>query len=213
MHLDHSSPTGAYWRRDDRGRNSWVLRRRTAAPHPVSATRILDDLENDAEVLAAPAQGWQDFVERLAHGLRRAALARPEAVPGLLAGPPAGSPLLPPLTSTTWAERFLLALTAEGFGDEQAVAAYRAFTTFVAGHLWVELSTRAPLSGRTTAVGPRLTSPALLGLAALWDEPVSDSFDDGLRQLLERCEALRASTRPRAGRRRSPRPGHLAVAT
>jgi hypothetical protein len=194
VHLDHTSPTGAYWRRDDRGRDGWVLRRRDAALQPVLATRILDDLESDPEVLAAPADGWQDFCTRLAQGLRRAARARPEAVPGLLSMPPAGSPLLPPLTSATWAERFLAALTVEGFTDAHAVAAYQGFTTFMSGHLLLELTNGASLSGRATVAGPGLTSPVLRRLAGLWDDPTSTGeFEAGLAQLLERFEIMRTA--------------------
>lgn len=35
-------------------------------------------LADDVEVLSEPADGWQDFLQRLAHGVRRVALAHPK---------------------------------------------------------------------------------------------------------------------------------------
>ena len=68
------------------------------------------------------------------------ALAHPKAFP-LVASRPVEAPWLrPPLRSLTWVEAFLDGLIAEGFSDEAAVAAYRAFTSFLLGHLLLEVA-------------------------------------------------------------------------
>jgi hypothetical protein len=203
-----SSLTGTTWRRDDQGSHGWVLRRRDSLSRAVAVARIMDDLEDDVEVLAGPSHGWQDFLQRLAHGLRRAAAGRPEAVPGLLSRPRDGSRLLPPLASASWTERFLVALTAEGFGDDQAVGAYRAFTTFMAGHLWMGLPSGGTLSGRTTGVRTHATAPALPRAQEPSCETTSMvEFEDGLEQLLDRLAML-----PLTARRGGSRIGRPAAA-
>ena len=44
-------------------------------------TAIMDEMRADDEVLDSPRDGWQDFLQRLAHGVRRVALAHPKVVP------------------------------------------------------------------------------------------------------------------------------------
>src|SRR3954454_17916610 len=36
---------------------------------------IIDEMREDDDVLEAPRDGWQDFLQRLAHGVRRVALS------------------------------------------------------------------------------------------------------------------------------------------
>ena len=96
---------------------------------------------DDPEVLDSPRDGWQDFLQRLAHGVRRIALAHPKVFPLVASRPPEAPWLRPPLRSLAWVEIFLDGLVAEGFDDEAAVAAYRAFTSFLLGHLLLEVST------------------------------------------------------------------------
>ena len=38
---------------------------------------ILDEMHDDTDVLVGPRDGWQDFLQRIAHGVRRVALAHP----------------------------------------------------------------------------------------------------------------------------------------
>ena len=87
----------------------------------------------DEEIKQPPVDGWQDFLQRLAHGVRRVALAHPKAFPLVASRPPEAPWLRPPLRSLDWVEAFLRGLTDEGFTDEAAVAAYRAFTSFLLG--------------------------------------------------------------------------------
>lgn len=101
---------------------------------------ILAELRDDEEILETPRDGWQDFLQRLAHGVRRVALAHPKAFP-LVASRPAEAPWLrPPLRSLDWVETFLTGLIGEGFEDSAAVSAYRSFTSFLLGHLLLEVS-------------------------------------------------------------------------
>jgi AcrR family transcriptional regulator len=101
---------------------------------------ILEEMRADEEILDAPRDGWQDFLQRMAHGVRRVALAHPKAFP-LVASRPAEAPWLrPPLRSLQWVEAFLNGLISEGFSDEAAVSAYRAYTSFLLGHLLLEVS-------------------------------------------------------------------------
>ena len=43
--------------------------------------RIVDEMDADPDVLARPEHGWQDYLQRLAHGIRRVALDASEGVP------------------------------------------------------------------------------------------------------------------------------------
>ena len=102
---------------------------------------IIREMHDDDDVLDTPRDGWQDFLQRLAHGVRRVALNHPKAFP-LVASRPAEAPLLrPPLRSLDWVEAFLNGLKMEGFDDDSAVGAYRAFSSFLLGHLLLEVST------------------------------------------------------------------------
>jgi AcrR family transcriptional regulator len=101
---------------------------------------ILSEMEADPEIHRSPQDGWQDFLIRLAHGVRRVALAHPKAFP-LVASRPVEAPWLrPPLRSMVWVEAFLDGLIGEGFSDDAAAGAYRAFTSFLLGHLLLEVS-------------------------------------------------------------------------
>ena len=54
---------------------------------------ILSEMEADPEIHRSPQDGWQDFLIRLAHGVRRVALAHPKAFP-LVASRPVEAPWL-----------------------------------------------------------------------------------------------------------------------
>jgi AcrR family transcriptional regulator len=103
--------------------------------------RIVDDMRDDDDVLDTPRDGWQDFLQRLAHGVRRVALAHPNVFPLVASRPPEAPWLRPPLRSLTWVEVFLDGLISEGFSDAAAVSAYRSFTSFLLGHLLLEVAT------------------------------------------------------------------------
>lgn len=99
---------------------------------------IIDEMYEDDDVLASPKDGWQDFLQRLAHGVRRVALAHPKAFPLVASRPPEAPWLRPPLRSLRVVEDFLTTLISHGFDDDRAVQAYRAFSGFLLGHLLLE---------------------------------------------------------------------------
>ncbi|GIG30175.1 TetR/AcrR family transcriptional regulator [Cellulomonas marina] len=90
----------------------------------------------------APADGWQGYLQWLAHGVRALAHDHPNAFPLVATRHPAAPWLRPPLRSLDVVEDFLGALTSRGFSDEAAVAAYRAFSSFLLGHLLLEAASR-----------------------------------------------------------------------
>ena len=102
--------------------------------------RVLLELQDDPDVFVHPRQGWQDYLVRLAHGLRKLAMAYPQVFP-VVATRPTGAPWIrPPLRSLAWIESFLVALTTSGFSDRQAAQAYQAFSSFLLGNLLLHVS-------------------------------------------------------------------------
>lgn len=105
--------------------------------------RVVDELSADPDVRTRPVDGWRDYLVRLAHGVRRYAIAHPHAFP-LVATRPATAPWLnPPLRSLRWVETLLAGLQSEGFDDDQTLYTYRTFNTFLLGFLLLETSAMA----------------------------------------------------------------------
>jgi AcrR family transcriptional regulator len=161
---------------------------------------VVDELYSDPEVSAEPVHGWQDYLLRLAHGLRRLALARPQVFPLVATRPPEAPWVRPPLRSLRWVESFLAALTSSGFTDRAAVDAYRAFSSFLLGHLLLEVSARGADAGPVEEPEPRPPRaadlsgyPLLQRFRELLSEDRSEQeFEESLKQLLGRLEALRS---------------------
>jgi len=165
---------------------------------------LVAELAEDTEVVREPTHGWQDFTQRLAHGIRRIALAHPNAFP-LIASRPGQAPWLrPPLRSLEWVELFLAALVAQGFTRGGAVAAYRAFTSFLLGHLLLESSQAGADIGPLDVVGDTdvdtsadqddlaAEHPLLAELRpALSEDHAAVEFEESLENLLERLQRLR----------------------
>jgi AcrR family transcriptional regulator len=162
---------------------------------------IIDEMYADEDVLQSPQHGWQDYLQRLAHGVRRVALAHPRAFPLVASRPPEAPWLRPPLRSLRWVESFLQALTSEGFSDAAAVAAYRGFTGFLLGHLLLEVSGLGadvgPLDVYDEGTGdsPRLdlaNYPSVERMSeALSEDQSAAEFEESLEDLLERLTLLR----------------------
>ena len=160
---------------------------------------LIESMRDDDDVVELPSNGWQDFVVRLSHGVRRVALAHPKAFPLVASRPPEAPWLRPPLRSLDWVETFLSGLTQEGFTDDAAVAAYRAYTSFLLGHLLLEVSTHGadlgPLdvlddeSGDSAAVREHPTVRRLR--AALSEDHAATEFEEALEELLGRLTLLR----------------------
>jgi AcrR family transcriptional regulator len=163
---------------------------------------IIDEMSLDEDVLEKPEHGWQDFLQRFAHGVRRVALSHPRAFPLVASRPPEAPWLRPPLRSLRWVEAFLDGLTSEGFSDDAAVAAYRGFTSFLLGHLLLEVSTMGADLGPLDVLDEAATSQRQ-GFAGFplvdrmsgqlaQDHSVAE-FEESLENLLDRLTLLRDS--------------------
>ena len=164
---------------------------------------VIDELYGDPDVHLQAAHGWQDYVQRLAHGVRRIALAHPEVFPLVATRPPAAPWVRPPLRSLRWVESFLVAMTESGFTEDAAVAAYRAYSSFLLGHLLLEVSQKgvavnAEDAGEGFPEAPADLSgyPTLVRLQDLLsvDESAAE-FDDALENLIGRLELVRREGR------------------
>ncbi|HET9650271.1 MAG TPA: TetR/AcrR family transcriptional regulator C-terminal domain-containing protein, partial [Microlunatus sp.] len=108
---------------------------------------LMDELYEDTMV-DNDAATWQEYLQRLAHGVRRLALHHPQVFPLVASRPPAAPWLRPPLRSLRWVEAFLEGLDGYGFSRSASVAAYRAFATFLLGHLLLETAATVGLPTR-----------------------------------------------------------------
>ena len=105
-----------------------------------------------------------------------------------------------PLRSLEWVETFLAGLTDEGFSDVAAVAAYRAFTSFLLGHLLLEVSVLGADVGPLDVVeeeteprGDELRSfPTVTRLQPMLSEDHSAvEFEESLEDLLNRMALIK----------------------
>lgn len=161
---------------------------------------VVDELYGDPEVHLLPADGWRDYLRRLAHGVRRMALAHPQVFSVVATRPPAAPWVRPPLRSLRWIESFLEGLASRGFSDETAIYAYRAFTSFLLGHLLLEVGARGadvgPLPEHEHAPTPHPPLldgyPRLIRLAdKLAEDHSAEEFEESLTSLLDRLESAR----------------------
>lgn len=166
---------------------------------------VVDELFGDPDVHLEGHAGWVDYLQRLAHGLRRIALAHPEVFPLVATRPPAAPWVRPPLRSLRWIESLLEVMTDAGFSDENAAAVYRAFSSFLLGYLLLEVSARGvetgPVEEPDTPPQEDLGKyPVLQRLEPhLSVDVAAQDFEEALEALLDRVALLL----PR--RRRPPR--------
>ena len=161
-------------------------------------------LAEDDDVISSPRDGWQDFLQRLAHGVRRIALQHPKAFPLVASRPPEAPWLRPPLRSMDWVESFLDGLIAEGFTPEAAAGGYRAFTSFLLGHLLLEVATHGGDVGPLDVIDDG--SPDYAGLEQfptvrrlrhdLSQDHAAVEFEESLENLLERMALMRSENDP-----------------
>jgi AcrR family transcriptional regulator len=167
---------------------------------------VLDDLHHDPEVHLHAEHGWQDYLQRLAHGIRRVALAHPAVFPLVATRPPEAPWIRPPLRSLPWLESFFTVLADNGFNDETAVVVYRAYTTFLLGHLLLEVTHQGVvLTTEDEAEPPDAPDsdafgladyPRLRALESMLDEDETvTEFEEALESLLDRLEGLRQHQR------------------
>ncbi|ROR92987.1 TetR/AcrR family transcriptional regulator C-terminal domain-containing protein [Nocardioides aurantiacus] len=161
---------------------------------------LIGDLRMDPDVLHSPTHGWQDFLQRLAHGVRRVALAHPRAFPLVASRPPEAPWLRPPLRSLEWVDAFLSGLLEEGFSDEAAVAAYRSFTSFLLGTLLLEVSAHGADVGPLDVVDDHQADDVEASRhATVWrlrhdlaHDASASEFEVALEALLERLTLIRS---------------------
>ncbi|GAA2156389.1 TetR family transcriptional regulator [Humibacillus xanthopallidus] len=165
--------------------------------------RLVSSLEIDPGARMEPADGWQAFLQWMAHNVRQLALDHPLAFPLIATRHPAAPWLRPPLRSLAVVEEFLDGLLRRGFTEAQAVRAYRTFTSFLLGHLLLESASRgAQFSGPETPLdegsAPVPNDDAALSLEGfptlarlalqLEKDRVEIEFEEALESLLERMD-------------------------
>ena len=101
---------------------------------------LMDDVT--AALREAQDTRWQEFLQMVAHQVRRIAVDHPRAFPLVATRHPAAPWLRPPLRSIEVVQVFLASLIRHGFADAQAVDAYRAFSSFLLGQLLLESAVR-----------------------------------------------------------------------
>ncbi|MFJ4039459.1 TetR/AcrR family transcriptional regulator C-terminal domain-containing protein [Microbacterium sp. NPDC090007] len=146
---------------------------------------------------------WQQYLQVAAHEVRRIAVEHPQAFPLVATRHPAAPWLRPPLRSVEVVERFLGAMIGFGFDEEQAVAAYRSFSSFLLGNLLLESAVRGadtspegePLDegGADIPQGDAerdlAATPHVRRLRGLLSEDRSeDEFEEALESLLDRLD-------------------------
>jgi AcrR family transcriptional regulator len=168
---------------------------------------VLDELYGDPDVHLEATNGWQDYLQRLAHGLRRVALAHPEVFPLVATRPPAAPWVRPPLRSLRWIESMLTVMISAGFSDEAATETYKVFSGFLLGSLLLEVSSHGVDTGPIEETdespdGDLSAYPLLRRLQPLLSQDrAAQDFEDALDALLDRVALLLP---PRKRGRRTP---------
>jgi len=167
-------------------------------------SQVTEGLHLDPGDPDAPGNGWQGYLQRLATEVRSLALRHPQVFPLVATRHPAAPWLRPPLRSLELVESFLVALTRRGFSDTAAVTAYRAFSSFLLGHLLLE---SASMGAATAPAGEPLAEPehrevgetdgelaAYPTIRRLEHQLAADhstaEFEEALEHLLQRLELL-----------------------
>ena len=155
---------------------------------------LIDSLYGDPEVHMQGAK-WREYLVRIAHGIRRIALAHPQVFPLVATRPPAAPWVKPPLRSLRWMEDFFATLQRHGFTAAASVAAYRGFSSFLLGHLLLEVSNAgadtSPIEQQPPDGGSDLSGyPLLTSMQTeLSEDHSAEEFDDSLNNLIDRLDA------------------------
>ncbi|WP_212770489.1 TetR/AcrR family transcriptional regulator [Pseudokineococcus marinus] len=175
--------------------------------------RVMDRLYADPTVLLSPEDDWDDFLRRIATGVRRVAHTHPQLFPLVATRHPAAPWIRPPLRSLRWIEGFLAGLLARGFSDDAAIYAYRAFGSLLVGRLLVDVTALGVSPGKTVAQAEQTAHgrspdsatehlhgnetdlkafPTITRLAdRLAVEDLNDEFTDALETLIARVDQAR----------------------
>ena len=167
------------------------------------------DNDDGDDIYIEDHNGWQDYLVRLAHGVRRIALGHPSVFPLVTSRPPAAPWVRPPLRSLKMVESFLGTLTDAGFSDQAAVAAYRAYSSFLLGHLLLEVTQIGaqvslldqPEGDPEAQANTDLTQyPNLLRTEPLLSlDKSAAEFEEALENLLDRLEKVLHEAKNRDG--------------
>ena len=159
---------------------------------------VMDELYRST-MMGDYAESWQEFLEKMAHGVRDLALTHPKVFPLVATRPPAAPWLRPPLRSLRWVEGFLEGLRRHGLSSDDSVIVYRAFSTFLLGHLLLETAVNEPTSPPASEdiefyeSNDMSNYPLLRGLEKqLSQEMYADEFEDALEGLIDRIELGRS---------------------
>ena len=161
---------------------------------------IMDELYGDTMRSADISNTWTEYLQRMAHGVRRLALAHPQGFPLVATRPPAAPWLRPPLRSLRWVEAFLEGLVHHGFSGDSSVVVYRAFSTFLLGHLLLETSTLGGEMGLSVADDTEFIEsndlanyPMVTQFSdTLASDAYQDEFEESLEDLLDRLSLIRS---------------------
>ena len=171
---------------------------------------VIDELYGDPDV-HMQSDNWQDYLVRLAHGVRRIALAHPQLFPLIATRPPAAPWVKPPLRSLRWMESFLGTLQNCRFSGAASVTAYRAFSSFLLGHLLLEVSAQGAETSPIEQDPPGAAEvadltgyPILASLESeLSEDHSAEEFEIALEMLMDRLEQLSQAPAQARRRRRS----------
>lgn len=166
---------------------------------------LVDQIKVNPPNQLAAVGGWQAFLQWMAHSVRQLAIDHPAIFPLVATRHPAAPWLRPPLRSLRVVEEFLDGLTGRGFTDQQAVATYRVFTSFLLGHLLLEVSAQGaatgpveePLDEGNAAIPPPSQTvevsdyPTILRTAPmLAEDRTQEEFESALEALLDRLDHI-----------------------
>jgi AcrR family transcriptional regulator len=161
---------------------------------------VMDELYTDTMSSADISATWTEYLQRMAHGVRKLALAHPQVFPLVATRPPAAPWLRPPLRSLRWVEAFMEGLVQHGFEGRPSVTVYRAFSTFLLGHLLLETSTLGGEMGLSEDDDTEFLEtndlreyPMVTRYSAdLSADAYEDEFEESLEDLLDRLAQLRS---------------------
>jgi AcrR family transcriptional regulator len=149
---------------------------------------VMDELYTMTMDQARPTT-WQEFLQQMAHGVRAISMEHPKIFPLVASRPPAAPWLRPPLRSLRWVEGFLEGLDHYGFGATESVRVYRAFSTFLLGHLLLESAIYAVEPSAMPAADLEFVESSDLAqyprLMALSPQLSLDTFDNEFEDALE----------------------------
>ena len=159
-----------------------------------------------SEAKPQPDTSWQAYLVWLANAARDMALQHAQLFPLIATRHPDAPWLCPPLRSLTIVEDFLRVLVTTGkFSERQAVTAYRAFSSFLLGHLLLEASHQ---SSHPTLAEEHLDQnadkeedladfPTIQRLRPLLDQDGGRTeFDVSLEEVIERLTRYRSGQQP-----------------